>query len=245
MPRSCLPTEIFIERIRPDNGSSRSIAAGGAKPRSDRTKRDTARKRAEATPAKRSPVKHSQTRTIREDPSPLQIWRARQAVLPDSTDEDEDMDTQDSIIERERASMMREHASALAREEYEYLHDGNGMTNEQIKREAQNLAVWDLQGQHFFGRRFDVRRVGNTYEDGTVHCHPVSGDEHIIRPPNPYVFQISDGYHELFIKHYYDGADYVSDDDMEGASRADLSDSSAESDVRSSQESMNSSTVRE
>ena len=228
MPRSCLPTEIFIERIRPDNGSSRSIAAGGAKPRSDRTKRDTARKRAEATPAKRSPVKHSQTRTIREDPSPLQIWRARQAVLPDSTDEDEDMDIQDSIIERERASMMREHASALAREEYEYLHDGNGMTNEQIKREAQNLAVWDLQGQHFFGRRFDARRVGNMYEDGAVHYHPLSGDEQIIRPANPYVFRVSDGYHELFINHYYDGADYVSDNDMEGASLADRSAESAQ-----------------
>ena len=117
MPRSCLPTEIFIESVRPDNGSSRSIAAGGAKPSSDCTKRDHARKRTEATPAKRSPVKRSQTRTIREDPSPLQIWRARQAVLPDSTEEGEDMEMQESIIERERASMMREHASALAREE--------------------------------------------------------------------------------------------------------------------------------
>ena len=63
--------------------------------------------------------------------------------------------------------------------------------------------------------------------------------ERIIRPANPYVFRVRDGYHELLIKHYYDGADYVSDDDMEGASAADLSDSSAESDVRNSQESMN------
>ena len=95
--------------------------------------------------------------------------------------------------------MMREHAASLAREEYEYMHEGNGMTNEHIKREAQNLAVWDLQGQHFFGRRFDARRVGNMYEDGTVHYHPVSGGEHIIRLANPYVFRVSDGYHELFI----------------------------------------------
>ena len=73
----------------------------------------------------------------------------------------------------------------------------------------------------------------------------MGGGEHIIRPANPYVLRVSDGYHELFIKHYYDGADDVSDDDMEGASRADLSDSSAESDVRSLQETMNSSTDRE
>ena len=45
-------------------------------------------------------------------------------------------------LEREQAAMLAEHAAALAREEYEYFHDGNGRTNEQIKREAQNLAVW-------------------------------------------------------------------------------------------------------
>ena len=67
--------------------------------------------------------------------------------------------------------MLAEHAAALAREEYEYFHDGKGMTNEHIKREAQNLAVWDLQGQHFFGDRYDARRVGNMYKDGTVHYH--------------------------------------------------------------------------
>ena len=66
------------------------------------------------------------------------------------------------------------------------------------------------------------------YEDGTVHYHAVSGGEHIIRPPNPYVFRVSDGYHELFINHYYDGADYVSDNDMEGASLADRSAESAQ-----------------
>ena len=86
------------------------------------------------------------------------------------------------------------------------------------------------------------------YKDGTVyyHVHAITEDsgERIIRPADPYVFRVSDGHHELFIKHYYDGADYVSDDDMEGASRADLSDSSAESDARSVQESMNSSTDR-
>jgi len=66
------------------------------------------------------------------------------------------------------------------------------------------------------------------YEDGTVHYHPVSGDEQIFRPANPYVFRVSDGYHELFINHYYDGADYVSDNDMEGASLADRSAESAQ-----------------
>ena len=38
-------------------------------------------------------------------------------------------------LERERARMMAEHAAALAPEEYEYWHDGNEMTNEEIKRD--------------------------------------------------------------------------------------------------------------
>ena len=149
-------------------------------------------------------------------------------------------------LEREQAAMLAEHAAALAREEYEYFHDGNGMTNEQIKREAQNLAVWDLQGQHFFGDRYDARRVGNMYKDGTVHYQGITeGNEFIITPADPYVFRVSDEYHELFINHYYDGADYVSEDHTEEASAADPSDSSAEPDVPSSEESMNSSSDRE
>ena len=137
---------------------------------------------------------------------------------------------------------MAKHAAALAREEYEYFHDGNGMANEEIKRKAQNLAVWDLQGQHFFGDRFDARRVGNMYKDGTVHYQGIrEGNEFIITPADPYVFRVSDEYHELFINHYYDGADYVSEDQMEEASAADASDSSAESVVPSSDESMSSS----
>ena len=45
--------------------------------------------------------------------------------------------------------------------------------------------------------------------------------------------------------HYHDGADYVSEDHTEEASAADPSDSSAEPDVPSSEESMNSSSDRE
>ena len=47
------------------------------------------------------------------------------------------MDGQDSKIDRERASMRREHAIALAREHYEVMHDGNGMRNEEIRLESQ------------------------------------------------------------------------------------------------------------
>ena len=43
------------------------------------------------------------------------------------------MDGQDSNIDRERASIRREHAIALAREHYEVMHDGNGMRNEEIR----------------------------------------------------------------------------------------------------------------
>ena len=159
---------------------------------------------------------------------------------------DANIQEREEDLEREQAAMLAEHAAALAREEYEYFHDGNSMTNEQIKREAQNLAVWDLQGQHFFGDRYDARRVGNMYKDGTVHYQGIKeGNEFIITPADPYVFRVSDEYHELFINHYYDGADYVSEDHTEEASAADPSNSSAESDVPSSEESMNSSSDRE
>ena len=83
------------------------------------------------------------------------------------------------------------------------------------------------------------------YKDGTVHYQGITeGNEFIITPADPYVFRVSDGYHELFINHYYDGADYVSEDQMEEASAADASDSSAESVVPSSDESMSSSRTR-
>ena len=50
MLRSCLPTEIFIERVRNDHGTSRVIAAGGANYRSDGANYDQGRKRAQASP---------------------------------------------------------------------------------------------------------------------------------------------------------------------------------------------------
>ena len=82
--------------------------------------------------------------------------------------------------------------------------------------------------------------------DGSVHYQGITeGNEFTITPADPYVFCVSDGYHELFIKHYYDGADYVSEDQMEEASAADANDSSAESGVPSSEEYMNSSSDRE
>ena len=64
-------------------------------------------------------------------------------------------------------------------------------------------------------------------------------DERITKSADPYVFRISEGHHELFIKHYYDGADYVPEDHREEASAADTHDNSTQSDVSSSEKSMN------
>ena len=103
LPRSCLPTEIFIERVRMDQGPSSLAARRDAKPRSDFGKHEHGRKQAQTSRVKRSSVKKLSPKKIREDPSPLQIWRerhrARQAVLLHTArdkmffmNEDEDMD---------------------------------------------------------------------------------------------------------------------------------------------------------
>ena len=99
-------------------------------------------------------------------------------------DADDDMGTQNSNIDMERASIMREHAIALARERCEELLDGNGMKNEEIRQGSQRMAVWDLHIQHLYGERY----VGDMHTDGTIHYyeppHTVD-DERIIRPADP------------------------------------------------------------
>ena len=118
LPRSCLPTEIFIERVRLGQGASSFAAARDAKPRSDSSKHEQGRKQPQTSPVKRSPVKNLSPMKTRGDPSPIDIWRerhrARQAALLHSAreknyfmDADDDMGTQDSNIDMERASMMR------------------------------------------------------------------------------------------------------------------------------------------
>ena len=272
LPRSCLPTEIFIERVRvgqvtssfaaardakPRSDSSKHeqgrkaiqtspvkrspvknvsfAAARDAKPRSDSSKREQGRKEIQTSPVKRSPVKNVSPEKIRKDPSPIDIWRERyrerQAALLRSArennffmDADDDMDGQDLSIDRERASMKREHAMALAREHYELLHDGNGMKNEHIWRESQRVAIWDLHIQHLCGER----NVGDMQMDGTIlYTEPphTVDDERIIRPADPYVFRVRDEYHQLFIDHYYDGEDYTS---AESEQSGELDDSSSE-----------------
>ena len=110
-----------------DTSSSSYAAARDAKSRQDSSKHEQGRKGVQAPTVKRSPVKNLSPKKIREDPCPLQIYRerhrARQAALLYRArekhllmDADADMDAQDSNIDRERASMMREHAAALARE---------------------------------------------------------------------------------------------------------------------------------
>ena len=107
-------------------------------------------------------------------------------------------------LERERSCMMTEHAMSLARERYEYFHDGNGMTADEIRHASQEIAVWDLQSQHFF--EDGARRVGEVYPDGTIHFDVAPytvNDERIIRLPDPYVFRVSDTYHQLYIDYFY------------------------------------------
>ena len=79
------------------------------------------------------------------------------------------------------------------------------MTVDEIRQEAQGLAVWDLQNQHFFSD--GARRVGDMYLDGTVHFYVAAwmvDDEQIIRPADPYVFRVCDTYHQLYIDNFYD-----------------------------------------
>ena len=52
-------------------------------------------------------------------------------------------------------------------------------------------------------------------EDGMVLYHVApytAADERFIRPAHPYVFRVNEEYHQLFIDHYYDGEDYISDE---------------------------------
>ena len=74
-PRSCLPTEIFRERAHIDQGLSSWAAARDAKPRADFDKREQGRKQAQTSSVERSPVKKLSPQKVREDPSPLDIWR--------------------------------------------------------------------------------------------------------------------------------------------------------------------------
>ena len=78
------------------------------------------------------------------------------------------------------------------------------MTVDEIRQEAQGLAVWDLQSQHFF--EDGARRVGEVYPDGTIHFDVAPytvNDERIIRLADPYVFRVSDTYHQLYIDYFY------------------------------------------
>ena len=98
-----------------------------------------------------------------------------------------------SNLDRERASMMKEHAAAIARERYESLYAGCGMTDDESKEEAQRMAVWDLQSQRLSGERF----IGDLYDDGTIHYYVspyTTGCERIIRAraTDPYIFRVRD-----------------------------------------------------
>merc|ERR1712224_1008661 len=54
----------------------------------------------------------------------------------------------ESNLDRERASMMKEHAAAIAREQYEVMYYGCGMDAEDCKKEAQRMAIWNMERQH-------------------------------------------------------------------------------------------------
>ena len=87
------------------------------------------------------------------------------------------------------------------------------MTVDEISHAAQRMVVWDRQSQHFFDD--GARRVGELYPDGTVHFDVVPNmvnDERIIRLADPYVFRVSDTYHQLYIDYFYNSEDYVETD---------------------------------
>ena len=116
------------------------------------------------------------------------------------------------ILARERASMMTEHAAAVAREQYELSFEGGGVKNEVIRKAFQRLAIWDIEKQHLSGKRY----FGDMQENGIIsYCEVMkdySCESRTIKPANPYVFRVRDEYHQLYINHYYDGEDYTSDD---------------------------------
>ena len=109
------------------------------------------------------------------------VGKMQQSVFLQNND-DEDIEMHDSRIDEERASMMREHVAALARERYEELHDPeNELKNEEIRQESQRLVVWDLrirdQNQYFHWERY----VGDMQENGIIHYFEAPyGDEPLV-----------------------------------------------------------------
>ena len=99
MPRACLPTEIFVERVQNRSPQHAVQSAMAPVPTSRERKQaqtfpvkrspvkkapmmapastDRERKQALPSPVKRSPVKKSSPKKSSEDPSPVDIWRER------------------------------------------------------------------------------------------------------------------------------------------------------------------------
>ena len=69
-----------------------------------------------------------------------------------------------SDLDRERASMMKEHAATIARERYDTFFEGCGMTDVEAKEYGQRMAVWNLRSQHLCGESF----LGDLHDDGTI-----------------------------------------------------------------------------
>ena len=104
-------------------------------------------------------------------------------------------------LDRERASMMQEHAAAIAREKYEEWYYGCGMTARECRKLGQRIAVWNMEKQHLDEQK---RYDGTVRKDGTIDYYSVpTDDEHImskkeVRAADPYIFRIQDGYHKIY-----------------------------------------------
>ena len=91
---------------------------------------------------------------------------------------------------------MTEHAAELMRKRYELL-SSCGMSNNEIWRDSQRMAVWDTQGQHVQkGDR--ITSLGDMNADATVSYSVyqyTANDERIMaRPPDICVFRVTDAY---------------------------------------------------
>ena len=111
----------------------------------------------------RSPLKNPRRPQKRnaDDPSPHQILLERQVA----TAEAEQQHEKALILAREHTNMITEHVAALTRERYELLYSC-GMSNNEIWRDSQGMAVWDIQGQHIH-KGDPIACWGDINADGT------------------------------------------------------------------------------
>ena len=108
--------------------------------------------------------------------------------------------TREGATQREQAAMAAEHVHSIAREKYDDCHYGNGMKNEEIRVTPFSAFV-----------RADDDRSRMVPVEG----RPYDDDEFcgFAKLPLGMVYsrvRVQDWWHEEYIDHYFDGADYTS-----------------------------------